>query len=92
MNFDIFSQFGNVFDTYKKMTDDAVARTQAFYAELEKAEARRVERAESAVEEMTKLQKETMAYSLQLGAEIRKASLETVQRVASTMKNPTSAV
>ena len=90
MNFDLFSQFGGFFETYKKMTDEAVSRTQAFYAELEKAEARRVERVESAVEEMTKLQKETLAYGMQLGAEMRKASLETVQRVAGAVKNPTA--
>ena len=90
MNFDPFAQFGSFIDTYKKMADDAVSRTQAFYAELEKAESRRVERVEGAIEEIVKLQKESLAYSAQLGAEMRKLSIEAVQRVAGAMKNPTS--
>lgn len=89
MNFDPFAQFGSFLSISKKMADDAVSRTQSFYAELEKAEARRVERVEGAIEEMVKLQKESLAYGAQLGAEMRKLSIEGVQRVASTMTNAT---
>ncbi|MBX3199126.1 MAG: hypothetical protein KF850_10940 [Labilithrix sp.] len=80
MKFDPFAQWGKVFETWQKVTDDAVARTSAFYAEVEKAEAKRVERAERAIEEMAKLQRETLAYGVQLGADFRKMSLEAVQK------------
>jgi hypothetical protein len=64
------------------MSEDTVTRTNAFFAEVEKAEAKRVERAESVIEEMAKLQKETLAYSAQLGAEWRKLSLEAFQKAS----------
>ncbi|MDF2695609.1 MAG: hypothetical protein K0S65_3992 [Labilithrix sp.] len=90
MKFDPFAQWGKVFETWQKMTDDSVARATAFYAEVEKAEAKRVERVESAIEEMAKLQKESLAYSVQLGAELRKLSLEAFQK-ASTFAADTAA-
>lgn len=83
MKFDPFAQWGKVFETWQKMTDDSIARATAFYSELEKADAKRVERAESAIEEMAKLQKETLAYGAQLGAEMRKVQLDAFQKVTS---------
>jgi cysteinyl-tRNA synthetase len=83
MKFDPFAQWGKVFETWQKVTDDSIARTQAFYAEIEKAEAKRVERVESAIDEIVKLQKEGLAYTAQLGADFRKLSLEAFQKVAS---------
>jgi len=82
MKFDPFAQWGKVLETWQKMTDDSIARATAFYAEIEKVEAKRVERVESAIEEMAKLQKETLAYGAQLGAELRKVSLEALQKVS----------
>jgi hypothetical protein len=79
MKFDPFAQWGKVFETWQKLTDDSIARTTALFAEVDKAEAKRVQRAESAIEEVAKLQKETLAYSAQLGAEFRKVSLEAFQ-------------
>lgn len=82
MKFEPFAQWGKALETWQKLTDDSLARATAFYTEVEKAEAKRVERAESAIEEIAKLQKETMAYGVQLAAEMRKVSLEAVQKVA----------
>ena len=67
-------------DLWRKMTDDSIARMTAFYGELDKIEAKNLERAESAMHEATKLTKETLAYGAQLGAEWRKLSLEALQR------------
>lgn len=89
MKFDPFAQWGKVFETWQKMTDDSIARATAFYAEVEKAEAKRVERVESAIEEMAKLQKETLAYGVQLGAELRKASLEAFQKASALATSAT---
>ncbi|MBX3203678.1 MAG: hypothetical protein KF764_01355 [Labilithrix sp.] len=91
MKFDPFAQWGKVFETWQKMTDDSVARATAFYAELEKSEAKRVERAESAIEEMAKLQRESLAYGAQLGAELRKLSLEAVQKATAFASSASSA-
>jgi hypothetical protein len=90
MNFDPFAQWGKVFETFQKLTDDNIARATAFYTEVEKAEAKRVERAESAIEEIAKLQKETLAYGAQLSAEMRKVSLEAVKK-ATTFATSASA-
>ncbi|AKU95180.1 hypothetical protein AKJ09_01844 [Labilithrix luteola] len=79
MSFNPFAQVGKVFETWQKLADDSVQRTASFYAEIEKAEAKNVERAESAVHEFVKLTKESLAYSTQLGAEWRKLSLESLQ-------------
>ena len=91
MKFDPFAQWGKVFETWQKLTDDSIARATAFYAEVEKAEAKRLERVESAIEEMAKMQKETLAYGAQLGAELRKVSLEAFQQ-ASTLASSSTAV
>ncbi|GEM_PF-1931993 len=91
MKFDPFAQWGKVFETWQKLTDDSIARTQAWYAELDKAEAKRVERAEAAIEEIAKLQKETIKYGAQLGAEFRKLSLEALQNVASAFASTANA-
>jgi hypothetical protein len=80
MSFNPFTQWGKVLETWQKLADDSIARTNAFYAEVEKAEAKRVERVETAIDEVVKLQKEGLAYGAQLGAEIRKLSLEAFQK------------
>lgn len=82
MKFDPFSQWGKVFETWQKLADDSMVRANAFFAEVEKAEAKRIERAESAIEEMARIQKETIAYTAQLGAEWRKVSLDAFQKAA----------
>lgn len=83
MTFDPFGQWGKVYETWKKMADDSIARTTAFYAELEKAETARIGQAEAAIDEIAKLQKETLAYGARLGSELRKLSLEAFQSASS---------
>lgn len=90
MKFDPFAQWGKVFETWQKLTDDSIARATAFYGEVEKAEAKRIERAESAIEELAKLQKETIAYGSHLGAEFRKVSIEALQQVSAIATNAAS--
>lgn len=90
MKFDPFAQWGKVFETWQKLTDDSVARANAFYAEVEKAEAKRVEHTENAIEELAKLQKESLAYGVQLGTEMRKMSLEAFKQITSAATAATS--
>jgi len=74
--------FEKAWEMWRKMTDDSIARMSAFYAEVDKIEAKNVERAESAIHEMAKLTKETLAYQAQLGSEFRKLSLESFQKAS----------
>lgn len=90
MKFDPFAQWGKVFETWQKLTEDSIARTTALFAEVDKAEAKRVQRAESAIEEMAKLQKETLAYTAQLSAELRKVSLEAFQNATNAFASAAS--
>lgn len=96
--FDPFAQFSKAFESWQKLADDSYARTQAFYAEMDKIEAKNIERAETAVgaaelalHEMAKLAKETIAYQAQLGQEWRKLSLESVQRASEAFAGPAEA-
>jgi hypothetical protein len=91
MKFDPFGQWGKAYETWQKMADDSIARTTAFYAEMEKAETKHVSQAELAIEEMAKIQKETLAYSVRLASEMRKLSLEAFQNATSTFASSTAA-
>lgn len=91
MKLDPFAQWGKVFESWQTLAEGAFARAQAFQGEIEKAESKRVERVESAIEEIAKLQKETLAYGAQLGADLRKLSLEAVQSTTALMTAGTSA-
>jgi hypothetical protein len=82
MKLDPFAQWTKALEAWQKIADDSIARTAAFYAELDKAEAKNVERAESAIHELAKLTKDTLAYQAQLGAEWRKLSIEALQQAA----------
>ena len=83
MKIDPMGNFEKAWDVWRKMTDDSIARMTAFYAELDKVEAKNLERAEQAMHEAAKLTKDTLAYGAQLGAEWRKASLDAFQRFSS---------
>ncbi len=85
-----FTQFNKVFETWAKLADESIARTAAFYAEMDKIEAKGIERVENAFEEAAKLTKESLAYSAQVHAEWRKLALESFQRAAA-MANETAA-
>jgi hypothetical protein len=84
-----FTQFNKVFETWSKLADESIARTASFYAEMDKVEAKGIERVESAFEEMAKLTKESLAYTAQVHAEWRKLALESFQRAA-TLGNETT--
>ena len=83
MKFDPFAQMGKFWETWQTIADESLARTAAFYSEVDKLDAKNIERAEGAFQEAAKLAKETMAYNAQLGAEWRKLSLENMKRATS---------
>ncbi len=91
MKFDPFAQWGKAFETWQKMADDSIARTTAFYAEVEKAGTKQIGQAESAIDEIAKIQKETLAYGAKLTAEFRKYSIEAFQNAASVLQSSTTA-
>jgi hypothetical protein len=80
MKIDPMGNFEKAWEVWRKMTDDSIARMTAFYAEVDKLEAKNIERAEQAMNEAAKLTKDTLAYGAELGAEWRKLSLEALQR------------
>lgn len=93
MKFEPFAQMNKVFETWQKMTEDTIARANAFYGEVEKAESKRVAHFESAIDELAKMQKETLAYGAQLAGEWRKVALESMQKAstfASSAVSPTA--
>ena len=90
MNFDPFAQFSKAFEMFQKMSSDSIARTTAFYGEVDKLEAKGVERTTVAIDEISVIGKETLAYSAQLGAEWRKLTLDAFKQ-ASTSFAPKAA-
>ncbi len=87
MKFDPFAQMGKFWEAWQHIADESVARTAAFYAEVDKLDAKNIERAEGAFQEVAKLAKETMVYNAQLGAEWRKLSLENIKRATSAFSS-----
>lgn len=82
MNFDPFGQMNKAFEAWQKMADDGVQRALSFYTELDKLEAKGVERTAVAVDEVAVLQKETLAYGAQLAAEWRRLTIESMKQAA----------
>lgn len=78
-----FTQWTRTWDVWQKMAEDSLSRTTSFYDEMDRLEAKGVERAETAIHELAKMTKETLAYNAQLGAEWRKLSLEALQKASS---------
>ena len=95
MKIDPIGNFEKAWDVWRKMTDDSIARMTAFYGELDKVEAKNLERAEQAMHEAAKLTKDTLAYGAQLGAEWRKLSREALHKAtentAAAAKSTTAA-
>lgn len=83
MSFDPMGMFGKMTETFTKLAEESTSRATAFWSEIEKADATRIERTSSAIDEMARLQKETLAYSAKMGAELRKISLDAMKQVAS---------
>jgi hypothetical protein len=76
MDFNPFTIWGKTMESFAKMAEDTQSRTASFFAEAEKADAQRVERASAAIDEMARLQKETLNYSAKMGADMRKMSVD----------------
>lgn len=79
MKIDAFAQMAKVWETWLKIADDSFARFRDMAKEAEKLEATNVERANAAIDEAAKLQKDGVAYAVELGAQWRKISLEAFQ-------------
>lgn len=90
IKFEPFAQMTKVFETWQKMTEETVARANAFYAEVEKAEAKRISHFESAIDEIAKMQKDTLAYGAQLAGEWRKVTLESMQKASTIASSAVS--
>jgi hypothetical protein len=73
------------FEVWQKAATDTFARAYAFYGEMDKLEAKGVERTAVAIDEIAVLSKETLAYSMQLGAEWRKLTLESFKQAQSAL-------
>jgi hypothetical protein len=79
MNFDPFAHMTKAFEQWQKMTEESIARATAFYGEVDKLEAKGVERTTVAIDEVAVNFKETLAYGTQLGAEWRRLSMEAIK-------------
>lgn len=69
-------------DTWTKMVDDHVVRITGAWDEAAKVEAKGLEQAASAIDELAKIQKETLNYFGNLTAEWRKLGLDATKRTA----------
>jgi hypothetical protein len=67
-------------DAWKKMIDDGVARWELMLGEVAKYEGQGVGQAKTAVEEMAKLQMDTLGYFGQLSSEWRKLSIDATRK------------
>ena len=79
MNFDPFAHMTKAFEQWQKMTEESIARATSFYGEVDKLEAKGIERTTVAIDEVAVNVKETLAYSSQLGAEWRRLSMEAIK-------------
>lgn len=89
MNFEPFALVTKAFDQWQKMTEESIARATSFYGEVDKLEAKGIERTTVAIDEVAVNFKESLAYSAQLGAEWRKLSMAALKN-ATTALVPTS--
>lgn len=80
MKLDPFATMNKAYEAWQKAATDSFARAASFYGEMDKLEAKGVERTTVAIDEMAVLSKETLAYGMQLGAEWRKLTLESLKQ------------
>ena len=80
MSFDPFAQMNKAFEQWQKMTAESIQRATAFYGEVDKLEAKGVERSTVAIDEISVNFKETLAYGAQLTAEWRKLTLDAIKQ------------
>ena len=69
-------------EVFSQMVRDQIARTQAIMGELAAYEGVAVQRARTAVDDLTRLTSDSIGYVSQLATEWRKLSIETMQRTA----------
>lgn len=94
MELNPFAFWGKTMETFTKMAEDSSTRSSAFFAEIEKQDATRIERTSAAIDEMARLQKETLAYSAKMGAEMRKISVDMMKSMSDkivSLATPSSA-
>ena len=92
MNFDPFAGMTKAFEQWQKMTEESIARATAFYGEVDKLEAKGVERTTVAIDEVAVNFKETLAYGAQLGAEWRRLSMDAVKKASTSFVPAAKAV
>ena len=68
------------FDAWKKMMDEQFARIENAYGEIARYEKQAVDQANAAIDEVTRLMKDSLDYTVQLSNEWRKATHEAVQK------------
>jgi hypothetical protein len=91
MNFDPFAHMTKAFEQWQKITEESIARANAFYGEVDKLEAKGVERTTVAIDEVAVNFKETLAYGAQLGAEWRRLSMEAIKNASGAFAPATKA-
>jgi hypothetical protein len=91
MSFDPTTQMTKAFEAWQKMTAESIQRATAFYGEIDKLEAKSVERSNVAIDQISGSFKETLAYGAQLGAEWRKLMLDAIKQSQSAFTPPTKA-
>ena len=75
-----FTQMGKMMETWTKMAEDTTSRASAFWTEMDKVDAQRIERTTAAIDEVARLQKETLAYTTKLSSEMRKMSADAMKQ------------
>jgi hypothetical protein len=90
MSFNPFAQMTKAFEQWQKMTEESIQRATAFYGEVDKLEAKGVERSTVAIDEVSVNFKETLAYGAQLTAEWRKLTLGAIQQASAALAVPAS--
>ena len=83
--FDPFDQFSR----YSRMTQDSIARMQAFYDELAKLELKAYEAAKKNADHLGQMLSDTMDYATAMTAEWRKMSIEAVRKGTDAVKAQT---
>ena len=90
MSFDPFAQMNKAFEQWQKMTAESIQRATAFYGEVDKLEAKGIERTTVAIDEVSVNFKETLAYGAQLGAEWRKLTLDAIKQASTAFAPATT--
>ena len=88
MSFDPFAQMTKAFEQWQKMTAESIQRATAFYGEVDKLEAKGIERTTVAIDEVSVNFKETLAYGAQLSADWRKLTIDAITQASGAFAPP----